>query len=190
MPYNAISFTLAILAVAGILFLVWASVMAVAARFSPEVAASVGRLRARFAPFALAAAFTVALVATAGSLYFSEIAVFEPCRLCWYQRIAMYPLVPILAIATSRRDPGVRIYAIPVAAIGAAIAAYHVFLEWFPAADAGACTVGIPCTLVWFRELGFVSIPMLALVAFLLIIAFLAIPPRRPRPNGEQVLAA
>ena len=68
----------------------------------------------------------------AGSLYFSEVAHFVPCRLCWYQRIAMYPLVLLLGIATLRRDVGIRLYAIPLAAIGAAVSIYHVQLERFP----------------------------------------------------------
>ncbi len=85
----------------------------------------------------------------------------------------------ILGIAAWRRDLGVRVYAIPLAAVGAAISAYHYLLEWFPALDTGACTIGIPCTQVWFRQFGFVSLPLLALIAFLLVIAFLlmAVPP-------------
>jgi disulfide bond formation protein DsbB len=133
-----------------------------------------GRLhiaRDAVAPIALPAAFVVAVLATAGSLYFSEVAGFEPCRLCWYQRIAMYPLVVVLAVAGWRRDPGVRRYVIPVAAIGACISAYHYTLEWLPWLDSGACSADVPCTLVWFRQLGFISLPYLALSAFVLLIA-------------------
>ena len=68
-------------------------------------------------------AFVVALLATVGSLYFSEVAHFEPCLLCWYQRIAMYPLVVILGLAAWRDDVGAWIYATALAAIGAVIAA-------------------------------------------------------------------
>jgi len=168
----------ALLASAGALFLLWAGTMAVASLVSEGVAASVLDLRDRFERWAIPAAFTVAFLATLGSLYFSEVAMYEPCRLCWYQRVAMYPLVPILAVATWRRDPGVRWYAIPVAGIGAIVSGYHYVLEWFPAADAGACKVGVPCTLVWFRELGFVTLPFLALTAFLLVIVLLLIPAR------------
>jgi disulfide bond formation protein DsbB len=168
----------ALAAVVGVLFIIWAAVMAVASRASDDVADSVDRMRERFAPWALAAAFTVAAIATFGSLYFSEVVGYEPCRLCWYQRIAMYPLVIILAMAVARRDVGVRWYAMPVAMIGAGISTYHYFLEWFPQIDTGACHVGIPCTAVWFRELGFVSLPFLALTAFVLIIVLLAVPQR------------
>jgi disulfide bond formation protein DsbB len=124
-------------------------------------------------PRANAAAWIVAVLATAGSLYFSEVAHFEPCRLCWYQRIAMYPLVVILGVAAVRRDPGVRRYAVPLAVIGALIATYHYALEWLPWLDSGVCAATTPCTIVWFRQLGFVSLPYLALSAFLLIVALL-----------------
>ena len=126
-------------------------------------------------PNALTLAFIVALLATVGSLYFSEVAHFEPCRLCWYQRIAMYPLVVILGIAAGRRDAGVRVYAMALAAIGAALSAYHVALEWIPALDTGACGLGPSCSVVWFRVFGFISLPTLALIAFLSILTLLAL---------------
>lgn len=126
-------------------------------------------------PNAIGMAFWVALLATMGSLYFSEIAHFEPCRLCWYQRIAMYPLVVILGIAAVRRDRGVGLYVRALAAIGALIATYHVALEWIPALDTGACGTGPACTLVWFCTLGFISLPTLALAAFLLIFTLLSV---------------
>jgi disulfide bond formation protein DsbB len=129
-------------------------------------------------PVALWWAWVVALGSTLGSLYFSEVANFVPCNLCWYQRIAMYPLVLILGIAAVRRDLSIRLYAIPLAAIGALVSTYHYALEWFPELDYGACKAGIPCTQVWFREFGFISLPFLALVAFLLVITFLLLPGR------------
>lgn len=147
--------------------------LAVAARRSPAARHSLESLRASVGSSALVAAFVVATLATLGSLYFSEVAHFEPCRLCWYQRIAMYPLVVILGIAALRRDPGVRRYAMPLAVIGAFIATYHYALEWLPWLDTGACSATTPCTIVWFREFGFISLPYLALSAFLLILAFL-----------------
>lgn len=143
-----------------------------------------GRLqavRSAVAPIALPGAFVVALLATLGSLYFSEIAHFEPCRLCWYQRIAMYPLAIILLIAAYHRDQAARRYVIPIGAIGAAIAAYHYLLEWFPVLDSGACSAAAPCTLVWFRQLGFISLPYLALSAFLLVIVLVWLGPGSAR---------
>jgi disulfide bond formation protein DsbB len=188
-PASLVQTLLAIAALVGALFVIWAAVMAIASRFSDEVADSVDRMRARFARWALPAAFTIAAIATLGSLYFSEVVGYQPCTLCWYQRIAMYPLVPILAVALARRDTAVRWYAVPIAAIGALISTYHYFLEWFPQIDTGACHIGIPCTAVWFRELGFVSMPLLALTAFLLVIVLLAIPPRAGRTDETDETA-
>ena len=172
-------------ALVGILILVWFGLMFVATRLSEGVAESFGRVRERLAPMALTAAWGVALLASAGSLYFSEAANDLPCTLCWYQRFAMYPLVLILGIAALRRDTAVRIYAIPVALVGAAISTYHYLLEWFPELDSGACSAVIPCTQVWFREFGFISLPLLALIAFGLVIVFLLVPVRA-RSEGTQ----
>ena len=80
-------------------------------------------------------AFLVAATATFGSLYFSEVANFAPCRLCWFQRIAMYPLSVVLLVGAIRRDAAVRWYAGPLALIGALIAGYHTLIEWRPALD-------------------------------------------------------
>lgn len=131
-------------------------------------------------PNALAMAFIIALLATTGSLFFSEVAHFEPCKLCWYQRTAMYPLVVILGIAAGRRDGGIRVYGLALAAIGAAISTYHVALEWIPALDTGACGLGPSCSVIWFRVFGFMSLPTLALIAFLSILVLLAMASRHP----------
>jgi disulfide bond formation protein DsbB len=140
------------------------------------------------APNAVGMAWIVAMLATAGSLYFSEIAHYDPCRLCWFQRIAMYPLVVILGIAAFRHDDGVRIYGRALAAIGAVIAGYHLALEWIPALDTGACGLGPSCTVVWFRALGFISLPFLALTAFLLIFTLLSVH-ASAAPSGDVEVA-
>jgi disulfide bond formation protein DsbB len=119
-------------------------------------------------------AFLVAATATLGSLYFSEVAHFVPCRFCWFQRIAMYPLSVILLVGALRRDPAVRWYAGPLAAIGAVIAAYHTLIEWRPELDSGACELfGPSCTDVWFKEFGFVTLATMSLVGFLTILLLL-----------------
>ena len=126
-------------------------------------------------PNAYGMAWVVAFLATAGSLYFSEVAGFEPCRLCWYQRIAMYPLVILLGIAAARRERAGSFYVIAMALIGALVSTYHVTLEWFPSLDSGACSATTPCTLIWFRMFGFISLPTLALTAFVLILTLMGI---------------
>lgn len=122
---------------------------------------------------ALWLAAAVAAVATAGSLTYSGIYGFEPCRLCWYQRIAMYPLVLILVVGAWRRDPAVRRYAAPLALAGLATSVYHYALQTFPSLDSGACAAGVPCTAKYVNELGFISIPFMAGCGFAFIVAVL-----------------
>ncbi len=111
------------------------------------------------------AAFALASIATAGSLYFSESADFIPCTLCWYQRIAMYPLVILFGIAAVRRDRRIALYGLVLSAAGALIAVYHLQLTWFPE-QASFCKQGALCEVEWFKIWGFSTIPYLALVAF------------------------
>ena len=110
------------------------------ARIAAASSSSAARLVAALDDAALWIAFLVAATAMAGSLYFSEVADFIPCTLCWYQRIAMYPLAVILLVAAIRRDRGVRWYAGPIAAAGAVISTYHYLVEWFPSLEgSGVC---------------------------------------------------
>ncbi|MCZ7532499.1 MAG: disulfide bond formation protein B [Acidimicrobiia bacterium] len=117
---------------------------------------------------------TVALAATLGSLYLSEIAHLIPCRYCWFQRIAMYPLVVILLMAAYRRDSMARLYAATIATIGLGIAAYHRFIQAFPDLDSGSCAATGPlCSGYYIKEFGFVTIPYMSLSAFALILTLL-----------------
>jgi disulfide bond formation protein DsbB len=128
-------------------------------------------------PARLWLAWLIAGVATAGSLYFSETAKFVPCKLCWFQRIAMYPLALMLLIAALRRDEGIRLYAVAVASVGAVISAYHYLIEWQPSLDTGSCDITAPCTVPWFRQFGFVSLPLMALCGFAAIVSLLTLGP-------------
>jgi disulfide bond formation protein DsbB len=114
-------------------------------------------------------AFFVSLVATAGSLYMSEIRNFDPCILCWYQRICMYPLTIVLGMSLLRRDRGVGWYALPLSLIGLGISIYHYQLERFPNQESISCSLDVPCTTIWFEQFGYITIPMMALSAFSLI---------------------
>lgn len=125
--------------------------------------------RAGFGEMSIWMAMLVALTATAGSLVYSEVYGFEPCRYCWYQRIAMYPLVPVLLVGALRRDPAVRYYGLPLSLVGAAIAVWHYLIQSFPSLDPGACTTGVPCSAKYVDVFGFVSIPFMALSGFVLI---------------------
>lgn len=122
----------------------------------------------------------VAVVATAGSLWFSEVANFPPCKLCWYQRIAMYPLMVLLGLGALRRDRSVRLYGIVVASIGLAVSAWHNVIETFPTVSTGSCDPANPCTIRWVEGLGFWTIPRMAALSFVLILTVLTLdrPPR------------
>ncbi len=164
-----------ILAVMAMALVAGAAIVRLAAIGSASARRGWDRVVRAVGPSAYGLAWFVAFLATSGSLYFSEVAGFEPCTLCWYQRIAMYPLVIVLAIAAARRERAGAIYAAALASIGALVSTYHVLLEWFPSLDSGACSATTPCTLVWFRVFGFISLPTLALTAFALILTLMAI---------------
>jgi disulfide bond formation protein DsbB len=115
-------------------------------------------------------AWVAAIIATLGSLYFSEVQHFIPCTLCWYQRIFMYPLAIILGIAVYRNDEGIYRYALPLSVIGLIISGYHTLLQKIPYLQQfEMCTTGVPCSKDYINWLGFITIPLLAFIAFLII---------------------
>jgi disulfide bond formation protein DsbB len=118
----------------------------------------------------LAACTLVAVVATLGSLYFSEVAGYFPCELCWYQRILMYPLVPVLGVAAYENRAGVWKSTLPLSVLGIGVAAHHTRIQLTPSAT---CSVGGCGSIQW--QAGIFTIPRLSLVAFLLITAGLAL---------------
>jgi disulfide bond formation protein DsbB len=121
---------------------------------------------------ALHLAWVIALVATLGSLYFSEVLLFVPCTLCWYQRILMYPLVIILGIAAVRKDYMQSMYVLPMSLLGACISFYHYLLEKTDLFQNAGSSCGIvPCDVEYINWLGFITIPFLALIAFIMISA-------------------
>jgi disulfide bond formation protein DsbB len=123
---------------------------------------------------ALYIAWAQALVATVGSLYFSEVAHFTPCVLCWYQRIAMYPQILLLGTGIVRRDKNVVFYAMPLALIGLVISIYHNLLynKIIPETLA-PCAIGASCTTKFIQWFGFITIPFLSMTAFTVIIVCL-----------------
>ena len=116
------------------------------------------------------AAWIMALLSAAGSLFFSEVMDLPPCVLCWYQRIAMYPLVVIIDIDIATSDPRMRIYALPFAIVGLGIAIYHNLLYYGIIPEAiTPCTEGVPCNALQIEWLGFITIPLMGLAAFIVI---------------------
>jgi disulfide bond formation protein DsbB len=167
---------LAILAIGVDLVVIFALVLLVASQFSAAAADLRRRIEVSLYGYELWLAFAVALTATVGSLYLSEIAHLQPCRFCWYQRIAMYPSALILGIAAWKNDRAVRRYVFPLATIGAIIAAYHYLIENFPSLSfSDTCDPQVPCTAAVIWEFDFVSVPFMALATFALIIVLLAV---------------
>jgi len=117
----------------------------------------------------------VASVTMLGSLYYSQVAHFVPCALCWYQRIAMYPLAVILLIAAARRDRSIWRYVGPLAIIGAGFSVYHTQLQAYPNQHSSFCTTLEPCTVRYVWEFGFVSLPFMALSAFAFILTMMVL---------------
>ncbi len=123
------------------------------------------RLEAAWAPLFLA--WLVALVATASALFLGEVMGKTPCVLCWYQRIAMFPLVVVLGVGLLDADARSTRYAWPLAAAGWAIALYHSLLFWGVVSEALApCSQGASCADADVQVAGVVPIPLLSLIAF------------------------
>lgn len=119
---------------------------------------------------ALLMIWVVSLTATFGSLYFSEIRGYEPCTLCWYQRILMYPIVLITTIAYIQKNAKIAVTTAVFSCIGAAISLYHYSLQKLTFLQDSAPSCGrVPCTGQYINWLGFITIPFLALTAFVLI---------------------
>jgi disulfide bond formation protein DsbB len=120
-------------------------------------------------------AFVVTAIATGGSLFFSEIAHFVPCELCWYQRICMYPLSITTLIAALANDERIARYLLPLPVAGAGVAVYHLLVENGVVGQSSSCLISAPggCGVKWIDEFGYVTIPTLALTGFALAFGFL-----------------
>ena len=128
------------------------------------------------AEYGIYIAWATTLTSLVGSLYFSEIVGIVPCVLCWYQRIAMYPLVAIIATGIIRRDKNVSVYVLPLSIIGAIIALYQNLLVWNVVSETlTPCIIGVSCITQTFMLLNFITIPLLSLAAFVLITILMAV---------------
>ncbi|KKR76983.1 MAG: putative disulfide formation protein [Candidatus Levybacteria bacterium GW2011_GWA2_40_8] len=114
--------------------------------------------------------FLVSATATLGSLYFSEILKLPPCVLCWYQRIFMYPIAFISAIGIYKKDKNSVVYILALSLVGLTVAIYHNLLYYGILPESiQPCTLGVSCTTRQLDLLGFISIPLMSLAAFVLI---------------------
>jgi disulfide bond formation protein DsbB len=123
------------------------------------------------------AAFVVAAIATGGSLFFSQIANFPPCELCWFQRICMYPLSILTLEMAWRNDNRAARYLFPLPIVGACVSIYHLLIENSVIKEPNQCLQSAPggCAVKWINEFGYMTIPTLALTGFLLLIGFLVL---------------
>lgn len=127
--------------------------------------------------YATVLAFIVALVATLGSLFYSDVLNYTPCKLCWFQRIFMYPQVLLLGIAWWKKDVGIGKYVLSLSIPGILLAIYHYYLQLGGNPLVPCSTVGysVSCSQRFVLEYGYITIPMMALTAFALIIAVFAV---------------
>lgn len=115
-------------------------------------------------------AWVISVIAVLGSLYFSEIMQFEPCKLCWFQRICMYPLPILLGMGVFRNDYNIIPYTRVLSMIGMLISMIHYLEQKVPIMkNLVLCTIGVPCSGQYINWLGFITIPFLALIGFSLI---------------------
>lgn len=129
-----------------------------------------------FRQYSLLLAWATSLVATMGSLYYSNVLNLPPCVLCWYQRIAIYPLVIFLAVAIQQKNKRIHLYVLPLTLIGMAISIYHNLLYYNIIPESLApCVSGVSCTTRLLELFGFLTIPTQALIGFVLINLFLII---------------
>jgi disulfide bond formation protein DsbB len=133
-------------------------------------------------------AFLVSAIATGGSLFFSEVAHFVPCELCWFQRICMYPLSITTLLMALADDHRAARYLLPLPLVGAGISTYHLLVENGVVKQTHACLVSAPggCATKWIDEFGFVTIPTLALTAFALVFAALTFSVFDPRSGDAD----
>jgi disulfide bond formation protein DsbB len=125
-------------------------------------------------------AWLIALLGTAGAIFLGEVMGMTPCVLCWYQRIAMFPLVLILGLGLLEQDVRSIRYALPLVWAGWGIALYHCLIFWGLVSEGlTPCGKGASCADVDVQVAGFVPIPLLALLAFTAILALLWVSKRK-----------
>lgn len=144
-------------------------------------------IRDSFRHYGLYFAWLVALAATLGSLYLSEIMMFEPCKYCWLQRIFMYPLAIILGIAAFKQHKMMIPYALALSIPGGLLALYHYLYQMIPALkNVAKCGSVVPCHLDHLNWFGWLNIPLMSFVAFLLITVSLLLARSDVREAGQD----
>ena len=121
-----------------------------------------------------------------GSLIYSDVIGYEPCKLCWFQRIFMYPQVFLLALALWKKDKNIIDYTALLSIFGAIIAGYHYLLQLGIAPDLSCGAVGysVSCAQRFVMNFGYITLPLMAFTAFLMILTFFFIE-KKYRKNQE-----
>lgn len=133
----------------------------------------------------------VSILAMLGSLYFSEVRIYTPCEMCWYQRVLMYPMVVITIIGTAFKDKLLGYYTIIFSSVGALIALYHYLAQKVNfVGEEMSCSGTVTCTVQYINWLGFITIPLLSFVAFVMILVLSilyikTVRKKREENNGE-----
>lgn len=137
---------------------------------------------------ALLGAFVVAAFSMLGSLYFSEVAKYVPCELCWYQRILMYPQVVLLGLALAKKNRDIATQVLALCGLGAVIAVYHIYLQSGGTALVPCTTtaLAVPCGVKNFQEFGFVTIPVMSLTGFVMLMAAMIFHRQQQKKNAPS----
>jgi disulfide bond formation protein DsbB len=178
---NRASWVFGVLTLVALVFVLVCLVGAIASFASTPARRSLRPVAERLGQWGLWLAFAVASVCTGGSLWLSEVCGLPPCRMCWFQRICMYPLTVVLGIGAMRRDRGVWWYALPLSIVGTGLAVYHYLLERIPSLEGGSgCEALNPCNIIWFERFGFATIPFMALTGFVTVAVLVGVAVRHP----------
>lgn len=187
MGYHIITTSYAVLALIADAIVLLVFMGFVLTRTSPDARANWTRFRDAVTPFALPFAWIVAMLATLGSLYLSQIENLTPCEFCWFQRICMYPLTLLLGIAAFRGDlKFAKRYFLTMSIVGAMLAIYHYQLEHIQG-EPTVCGIAVPCNQAAFNIFGFISVPFLSMAAFLLITTLLLLGRSAPDDDEDYV---
>jgi disulfide bond formation protein DsbB len=173
-------YAISVLGVVGQVLIVLGLIIGVLALFG--VRGPLHWIRGQLWGYELWGAFVVAAIATGGSLFYSQVMNFVPCELCWYQRVCMYPLSIATLLIAVRGDNRAARFLLPLPIVGAGVSIYHMLIQYGAITEPKACSAVIPglCGINWIAgnpdaSFGYLSIPTLALTAFLLLIAFLVL---------------
>ena len=129
-------------------------------------------------------AWILSCTITLASLYLSEIKHIEPCSLCWYERLSLFPLTIFLGVALYKSFFSVFSYVIAFPALGLIVSALHIALQEIPSFHPKVCSSAVSCAIKHSIGLGAISIPMVAFATFLILVVLLCV--GKPRQGTNE----